>query len=272
MENPSSDQPGVLDHIAGAKSNDPDERDQAAQPEDPSKEASPGTGKSGEKDVHNVHSVQLRDKITQLERQLGNLDGYAQAGMAIWNTPEGRKIIERWQRGEELFAKGAQESASGLTREDLSGELDRRDTAKRQMDDLNELAVDSFPEFKKISKSPKYAGKLDATLVAVWNGNIPIADEAVGWADQTKAKNFTAMKEAYQWYLKDSPKVLEAAKEAGKQEADERNAAALAGELSSPSTSTSKGESRKLSDEDQMLERMMGARGIGTSFGSVGRV
>jgi hypothetical protein len=286
MENPSSGQSGgVLGHIAGARSRDPDESPDktAQQPEgaeaieaDASPTVSEGSGEQ-KTETEKVHARQLRERISQLEGQLGNLDGFAQLGMAVANTPEGQEVVARWQKGEELFAKvqkGTPAARTGLTREELAAELDRREAARRNMDDLNELAEDKFPEFKKISKNPKYTQKLNATLVAVWDQSpnaMPVADEAVGWADQSKARNYTAMKEAYEWFLKGNPKVVEAAKEAGRKEADERNQAALAGELSSPGTSTSKGESKKKTDEDEMIERMMGARGIGRSFGTVGR-
>jgi len=225
--------------------------------------------------------IRLKTRIADLERQLGELDGYAQLGVEVAKTPEGRAIIDRWQRGEALFQQQQQPSRGGqtaaragaepaLTHAQLQAELNQRDAARRQMDDLNELATENLPEFKKISRSPVYAGKLDACLQAVWNGSIPVAEECQGWSDQVRAKNYTAMKESYEWYLKGNEKVVAAAKAAGKAEASERAAAALAGQHTSSEKSTSTTEPPPKTEEDELIERMMSPGGVGKSFATVG--
>lgn len=262
---------GVFDHIAGARSRDPDEvqevapdtGQQAAEPE-PSPAVDGGT------------KIRQNERIAQLERQLGELDGVAQLGIAIIQDPEGKKLAERWQKGEAMFDNGAppaqKPAEAGLSREQLHAELNSREAAARQINELNGLMEEKHPEFKKIRRNQNYAGRLEACLAAVWNGSLPVDPEVTGWADVGMAKNFTAMKESYDWYLKQNPKVLEAAKEAGKLEANARNEAALAGEISSSSgTTKSSGEGPPKTEAEEMIDRMLNASGVGRSFNTVGR-
>ena len=153
----------------------------------------------------------------------------------------------------------------GLTRVELDEALNQRDAAKRQIDDITGLAEENLPDYKQVRKSPAYRGMMDAALAAVWNGTVPLEKSVEAWDDVQAARNYTAIAFAYKMYLTQNPKVREAAKEAGRREASEKAASALAGELSSGGTSTSSGE-RETTAEEQLIERMVNSRGVGKSF------
>lgn len=269
---------GVFDHISGARSRDPDVVEEVAPEPQPNPE--PGQGAKPPEGAGEDHKIRLNARIADLERQLGELDGVAQLGVAIIQDPEGKKLAERWQKGEPLF-QGAQQPPGAqppgqaerpMTKAELHAELNQREASARQLEDLNSLMGEKHPDFKKIRRNQQYVGRLDACLMAAWNGSLPVAEEAVGWADRGMAKNYTAMKEAYEWTLKQNPKVLDAAKEAGKLEASSRAEAALAGEVSSSSgVSKSSSEGPPKTEEEEILDRMLHARGIGKSFNTVGR-
>ena len=275
-QNTPAENVGVFDNIKGARSKDPDEVQEVAS----DTEEQPTEAPKPSPDVDGGTKIRQNERIAQLERQLGELDGVAQLGIAIIQDPEGKKLAERWQKGEAMFDNGAPSAQkpaegtreAGLSREQLHAELNSREAAARQIGELNDLMEEKDPEFKKIRRNQEYAGRLDACLAAVWNGSLPEDPEVSGWADRGMAKNYTAMKEARDWYVKKNPKVLEAAKEAGKLEANARNEAALAGEISSASgTTESSGEEPPKTEAEQMIDRMLNASGVGRSFNTVGK-
>lgn len=263
---------GIFDHIRGARSTGhPDDNVDTA-PEEAPREVQPATAAEPETpavEESDEDPTRLRAKIEELERQTAELGPYAQFGMAIYGDPRGKQMAQRWQQGQQVF--DGTTAGQPLTAEALQGELDRREAARAQIDELNTMVAERHPEFHKIRRSEGYAAHLEGELVKAWRPGSKLHADTKGWADKVVAKNYTAMMRAYESYLRDDPKVIEAAKEAGRRESKERAEAALAGELSSSSgTSKSTGETSK-SDEDIVIERMMKARGIGRSFSTVGR-
>jgi hypothetical protein len=281
-KNPSSGTSGagVLDHLKGAKSKDPDlqyeETESAAHESAETKpdgaEAPKQTAEKG-----SDSEVRLRQRAALLERQLAELGPYAQLGIALANDPSGQELVEKIQRGEPVFgAKGREatehlQETRGLTRAELADELNRRDAAKRQIDELYSLAGEKLSHFNQIRKNAEFQGFVDASLAATWNGTIPVDPEVADWTDVQAARNFTALKMAHEMYLMRNPKVRDAVKEAGRKEASERAGAVLAGELGSGSTSNSSSQESKLSPEEEVIQRMLNVRGRGKSFSSIGR-
>jgi len=270
---------GIFDHIKGARSTGhPDDVDipaeeAPAQAQDTGEETPPEPAAPASVEESGEDPAQLRAKNEELERQMAELGPYAQFGMAIYGDPRGKQMAQRWQQGQQVFDGSTKGQA--LTSEALQAELDRREAARTQMDELNTLVTERHPDFHKIRRGRTYAKHLEGELVKTWREGSTTEDlhkDARGWADKVLAKNFTAMMSAFELCLRDNPKVVEAAKEAGKLESKERAEAALAGEVSSSSgTSKSTGETPPKSDEDQMIERLMGAKGVGRSFATVGR-
>ena len=160
-----------------------------------------------------------------------------------------------------------------LTREEMIRVLEERDAARSHMESLESLGREHFEHYDKVKKNQKFVTYLHNNLAAVWNDAIPIDGTALDWSDQQLAKNYTAVKEAYHQFLASNPKVVEAAKEAGKKEAKERAEAALsASSATGGGTSTEgKEESTEKSEAELMIERMVNARGRGISFSTVAR-
>jgi hypothetical protein len=226
----------------------------------------------------------MKQEIAKLQRQLGNLNPWAQLGMAVGK--EDKKAIDRWQQGGKIFGAGAAaeenlqsavdtgQAPEGVSLRQINDLLDQRDAARTQISRLDELGRENLKHFEKISKSQLYTNFLSNNLNAVWNGHMELDPDTYGWADDQLAKNYTAVKAAYRQVLADNPKVIEAAKSAGKQEAAERAEAALAAERGTGSTTTTKSgqeEPEKKTEADDMIDRMVNARGRGRSFREIGR-
>lgn len=223
-----------------------------------------------------------RQETAKLERKLRDMGPYAQFGMAIAQDEKGKAIVERWQKGQKLFAEEeAFHDGEGhprenpISKDDLNTILDTREAARRQMDELNDMAKDNLEHFTKIRKSQKYAKALSGALATVWNDPdwIEEAPDVVkGWDDENAARNYTALNNAYRYVIATNPKVLEAAKQAGKKEAKEKAEAAMAASVSGGGTSSSEKEPPEKSEEDKVIERMMNAgQGGRKSFKSFGR-
>ena len=161
-----------------------------------------------------------------------------------------------------------------LSAGDINQILDTRETARRQMDDLNELASENLEHFPKVKKSQKFVKALNGALATVWNDpewHDDAPKEVQGWDDEGAAKNYTALTQAYRYVLANNPKVLEAAKQAGKNEAKEKAEAAMAASVSSGGTSSSQEEPPAKSEGDEMIDRMVNASGGRKSFRTVAR-
>jgi hypothetical protein len=208
---------------------------------------------------------------------------FAQLGQAVVNDKDkGQAVVQRWQRGEKLFidesnegynmedAKQPEAGPPALTEESLGRILDGRDGARREQDELNSVAREKLEHFDKISKNQLYAEFLSNNLKGTWEGYIPLEVETLEWADQGRAKNYSAMKRAYRQVLADSPKVIEAAKAAGSKETAERTEAAMAAS-GSGGTSTATQEPAERTDAEEMIDRMVNAHGTGKPFSSVAR-
>lgn len=273
---------GVLDRFKGAKSRDVDEPGPAetAAPEstEPAKaEVKEPEAPAAEPEVPDDR-LKLKQEIAKLQRAVAQLNPYAQLGQAVQQDPKGRAAIDRWQRGGKLFDTPEGEEVdevvapTGMTREELRAELDARDANRQTMDTIMGLARENLPDFDKVSKSQVYAEFLDNNLRATWSGAMPVTETVMGWSDDGLAKNYSAVERAYRQVLADNPKVIEAAKRAGKAEAKERAEAAIAASgATSGTTSTTTEEQPEKSETELMIDRMVNARGTGKPFGSVAR-
>ena len=279
MTDPSSDTKGVFDSIKGAHSRDPDEIEEpVVEPTEPEPQEPVVVDKAETDRV-----LRLKQEVAQLQNKMSQMGPYANLGQAVANDKtRGQQVIQRWQRGEKLFidesesydmndAKQPEPGPPGLTEESLARHLDQRDASRREMDELNGVAREELEHFDKISKNQIYVEFLNNNLRAVWDGHIPTEPETLEWADQGRAKNYSAMKRAYRQVLADNPKVIAAAKEAGKKETAERAEAALAASGSGGTSTSTTGEPPEMTDAEQMLDRMVNATGHGKSFSSVAR-
>jgi hypothetical protein len=136
------------------------------------------------------------------------------------------------------------------------------------MEELNSIAEEALPNFKKVAKNQLYVEYLNNNLSAIWNGAMTTEPETLDWSDDAKAKNYSAMKKAYKQYLASSPEVIDAAKRAGKKEAEERTKEVVAagGSAGTTTSSTTKEPPEKTTTED-LIDRMVNARGHGKRFG-----
>lgn len=287
--NPSPEKSEKLfEGIRGARSRDPEvqgtapaETGQSAEPEPKAAE-----GKSEEpepkKPAGDAHLLQMKQEIAKLQRQLTQLNPWAQLGMAVGK--EDRQAIERWQKGGRIFGgnRAAEEDLQdavdsgdaprGVSLDQINSLLDQRDAAREQLRRLNELGRENLSHFEKISKNQLYVNFLNNNLHAVWNGQMDLDPDTYGWSDEQLARNYTAMKAAHRQVLADNPKVIEAAKEAGQKEAAERAEAALAGSgHGSSKGSTSGQEEKPKSAGDEMIDRMINAGKRGRSFREIGQ-
>jgi hypothetical protein len=206
---------------------------------------------------------------------------YAQFGLAVAQDQKGQGVVQRWQKGEALFdqeeAIMGEETApqsQPLTEDGINRLLDTRETARRQMDDLNEMASENLAHFDKIRKSQKFAKALNGALATVWNDpdwHDDAPEHVRGWDDEGAAKNYTALVQAHNYVLANNPKVLEAAKQAGKNEAKEKAEAAMAASVSSGGTSSSQEEPPPKSDEQKIIDAMVNASDGRKSFRTVAR-
>ncbi len=227
--------------------------------------------------------LRLKQELAQKEAKMSQMGPYAQLGQAVANDKDkGQAMIKRWQRGEKLFideggeynmedAKQPEPGPPGLTEESLGRILDQRDGARRLTEEIDSIAREELEHFDKISKNQLYAEFLSNNLKGTWEGYIPLEPETLGWADQNKAKNYSAVKRTYRQVLSDSPKVIAAAKEAGKKETAERAEAALAASGSGGTSTSTTEEPPERTDAEQMIDRMVNPSGRGKPFSSVGR-
>ena len=283
QENPSQEEPkgGVFDSIRGAHSRDPDvvEEPQAA-PETAAQEEP--TQAAGEPAKHGDERLtQASQRIARLERQLNDLGPWAQFGMAVGNDGKGKTLVEKYQRGEPLFSADDSEAIAAedsvrasqgeppMTRAELSNFMDQRDAARTLATEINSMATEELPEFKKISRNPKYAEMLDYARQSVWRGTTPMDESVLGWQNDYAAKEMTAVKKAYRMLLADDPKVLEAAKKAGVNQQRERDAELAAVSSSHGSTSSSQEEPGEKSEAEKLIEGMINPRGRGKSFSTI---
>jgi hypothetical protein len=280
--NPSQEErSGVFEGIRGQKSQDTDvveeQQELALETAEPEKPASAGeTAKSKEPDVGKTNADKQR--IARLERQLAQLGPWAQFGMAVGGDPKGKRIVDKYQRGEPLFEEEVayledqveKQQEKPLTREDIRQELDERDAGKALMDELNSMAEEELDGFKKIKRNPKFLEFLDFARQSVWQGRTELDEGVLDWQNEMAAKEMTAIKRAYNLYLADNPKVLEAAKKAGQKQEQERREALQSVPTSEGTTTSSQEEPEETSSEEDLVKRMMNVRGRGKSFATVG--
>jgi hypothetical protein len=285
MTDPSSEKKGgVFDNIKGAHSRDPDEVEPTPETETTETKPQEPVEVSEPDKAETDRVLRLKQELAQKEAKMAQMGPYAQLGQAVANDKgQGQAVIQRWQRGEKLFidesesgytmeeAKQPPSGPPALTEESLGRILDQRDGARRQADDLDSVARESLEHFDKISKNPRYVQFLDNNLKGVWEGYIPLEAETLEWSDQNRAKNFSAMKQAYRQVLADNPKVIAAAKEAGKKETAERTEAAMAASGSGGTSTSAIEEPAERTDAEEMIDRMVNAHGTGKSFTSVAR-
>lgn len=280
---PSPEKGGKLfESIRGAHSRDPEVAAEAAEqptktePTEGSEPVKPAAepGGSGDPNV-----LKLKQEVAKLQRQLGQMGPWAQLGIAVGQ--EDRAALERFQRGEKVLQRAANDAATtndgyapssaGLTLEQINALMDQRDAAKEQIRRLNELGRENLEHFDAVSKNQLYAEFLDNNLRSVWAGRMELDPDTLGWADDGLARNYTAVKRSYRQVLADNPKVVEAAKRAGQAEARERAEAALAASGPSGSKTSSHEEPPPKSEAEDMIDRMVNARGIGKPFRTIGR-
>jgi hypothetical protein len=286
MTEEKTQKPGVFDHIKGAHSKDPEVVEEASVESGSTEttEAEPKTDKAEGGGVDPEKS-RLKTRLAQLERQVQSMGPYAQfANEVLKDEKRGKQMLQRWQQGQSVFGEEVdpgeltareEKVMRGMDANEVVQLLDARDAQKQAMSDLMEEAEENLPHFKKIKKSQKFTKALSGALATVWNDETWY-DEApahvLEWADENKAKNYTAIKQAYQYILATNPKVMDAAKAAGKAEQKEKDAEAIASSTGqSGATSTGKETPQETSEEDEIIKRMVNARGAGRSFGSVGR-
>ncbi len=280
-----SDNRGVFESIRGEKSRDTESAAALAAEKDTSSQASgtqdapvddqPKKAESGD----NVTEVQLRQRTAKLERQITEMGPYAQLGVALQQAPGGEAIIEKIKGGQALTAQetqtvegAASESDAGLTKKELLETLNMRDAAKTQIDEIHSMARENFADYDKIRKNPQYLGMMDANLGAVWNGSIPLHKDTKDWTDVQAARNYTAIASAYEMYVMRNPKVKDALKEAGRKEANDKNAETLAASSMSSGTSTSASDEKAMTSEERIKHSMLNAHGVGKSFAKIGKV
>jgi hypothetical protein len=220
--------------------------------------------------------VQLRQRTAKLERQIAEMGPWAQLGVALQQAPGGEQIIAKLQAGQALTAAEEQQVANAqeerpLTKQEMLETLNMRDAAKTQIEEIHSVAREKFADYDKIRKNPQFLGLMDATLGAVWNGSIPIHEAAADWSDIQAARNFTAIASAHEMYLMRNPKVAKALKEAGKREANDKNAEKLAASSMSSGTSTGSSDEKSLTSEERIKAAMLNARGVGKSFAKLGK-
>jgi hypothetical protein len=272
--NPQSPESGVVVAEPGKLDVEPQTEETKAETAAPAKEPKA----QGDSDTESGSETQ--QQVKRLERQLRNMGPYAQFGLAVAQDQKGQGVIQRWQKGEALFDQ--EEAVMGeekpqsqpLTEEGINRLLDTRETARRQMDTLNEMASENLEHFPKIRKSQKFVKALNGALATVWNDpdwHDDAPEQVRGWDDEGAAKNYTALTQAYRYVLANNPKVLEAAKEAGKREAKEKAEAAMAASVSSGGTSSSQEEPPPKSDEQKIIDAMVNASDGRKSFRTVAR-
>jgi hypothetical protein len=282
-QNPSQEEPkgAVFDSIQGAKSRDPEV---AEEPRQETKTTEPEPAKApGEKATGDDGRLgKALQRAAQLERQINEIGPWAQFGMAVGNDPKGKPLVERYQKGDALFTEEDSEAVAEveadrarrgeppLTRQELADFMDQREAASRLASEINGMAEDELPEFRKIRRNPRYAELLDFYRQSVWQGRTPIDESVADWDNDYSAKEMTAVKRAYKAYLADNPKVLEAVKKAGEQQARDRAAEAAAVPSSETTTASSQEEPGDKTEADESIERMLKARGRGKSFASIG--
>lgn len=282
--NPSQEEPkqGVFSSIQGAHSRDSEAAEETAKTEtaEPTKPVvEPG---EADKKVGDERLGKALQRAAQLERQINQLGPWAQFGMAVGNDPKGKSIVERYQKGQELFLDEedlasmtasevqARNEEKPLTRQELADYMQQKEAAAHVAQELNAVAEEELPEFKRISKGREFAEFLDWATRAVWNGSIPLDESVVSWDNDYAAKQYTALKKAYKMKLASDPKVLEAAKKAGEKEAKERAEEAAAVPSSVTTTTSSQEEPGEKTEADKAIDRMLNVRGRGKSFASVG--
>ncbi len=274
MNNPSSETTdGTLEN-AGSPEVEPTKKDEST-------ETKPQESVEDKSETDRV--LRLKQEVAQLQNKMSQMGPYAQLGQAVVNDKDkGQTVVKRWQRGEKLFiddseshnmedTKQPETGPPGLTEESLGRILDQRDASHHEMDELNSMAREELKHFDKISKSPRYVQFLSNNMEGVWKGYIPQDADTLEWADQGKAKNYSAVKQAYLQVLAASPEVISASKEAGKKETAERAEAALAASGSGGTSTSTTEELPERTDTEQMIDRMVNPSGRGKSFSSVAR-
>lgn len=288
MSEEKTQKPGVFDHIKGAHSKDPEvsaEEASAKSGASETTEAEPKKVEPTEGGGVDSEKARMRTRLAQLERQVQQMGPYAQfANEVLKDEKRGKAMLQRWQQGQSIFGEETtpgeltereEKVMRGMDAQEVVQLLNERDAQKQAMSDLMEEAEESLPNFKKIKKSQKFTKALSGALATVWNDPTWYEDapeHVLEWSDENKAKNYTAIKQAYQYVLATNPKVMEAAKAAGKAEQKEKDEAALAAASGqSGATSTSKETPQETSEAEDLIKRMVNARGAGRPFGSVGR-
>lgn len=282
-----SDSGGVFESIRGEKSRDT-ESDAVSSAEQESASHASGTEDAPPTDQtqkaegtgDNESEVRLRQRTAKLERQIAEMGPWAQLGVALQQAPGGGQIITKLQNGEALSAgeqvqvdqASAAVGESPLTKKEMLDTMNMRDAAKQQIDDLHGMAREKFADYDKIRKNPQYLGLMDANLGAVWNGSLPLHEDVKDWSDVQAARNYTAIASAHEMYLMRNPKVAKALKEAGKLEANDKNAEKLAASSMSSGTSTSASDEKSMTAEERIKHSMLNARGVGKSFAKLGKV
>ncbi len=282
-ETPGSDSKGVFESIRGEKSRDVEsdsvltgDKDTAAQASGGSDAPAGTTTPKAERVDDNVADVKLRQHAASLERKLAEMGPWAQIGVALRDSPGGEQLLSKLQRGEPLGATETEEVKEaakdvGLTRQELTDTLNMRDAAKQQVDEIHSMAREKFADYDKIRKNPQFLGFVDASLGAVWNGSLPLDKSVSDWTDVQAARNYTAISNAYELYVMRNPKVADALKAAGKKEANDKNADALAVSAMSSGTSTTSTDEKSMTAEERIKHSMLNVQGTGKSFAKMGR-
>ena len=283
QKSPSQEEPkgGVFDSIRGARSRDPEavEEPKAAPETTEQEQPTQAAGEPAKRGDERL--TQASQRIARLERQLNDLGPWAQFGMAVGTDGKGKALVEKYQRGEPLFSADDSEAIAAedsirasqgeppMTRSELANFMDQRDAAKTLATEINSMASEELPEFKKLSRNPKYAEMLDYARQSVWRGTTPMDESVLGWQNDYAAKEMTAVRKAYRMLLADDPKVLEAAKKAGVSQQRERDAELAAVSSSTGTTTTSQEEPGEKSEAEKLIEGMINPRGRGKSFSSI---
>ena len=140
-------------------------------------------------------NTRLRQRIKKAQDLNREAMPYVQTAMALQATPGGNEIIDKLQKGEPLMAtqektlEKAQETTgtTGISYEQLQEALANQaqnfeqrlsvaEQAKEQMRDLNTWAVEKYPGYEDLRKTPEWKGKLGTILDAIKNQTLLVPD------------------------------------------------------------------------------------------------
>lgn len=276
---------GVFDNIQGAKSRDLDAAEEpTTQTQTTAPEESANADETEAQELDELTEIKKelsrqKQANAQKDRKLAELGPYAQFGMSVASDEKGKAVVSRYEKGQPLFDEDGQMSYEEkpaantqpvVTKDELVNILDQREATKELTQELNSIAEENLPDYKKIKRNPKFMDFHAAARSLAWGNKIALDDDVLEWQNDFAAKEYTAMKKAHTMYLADSPKVREAIEKSKELQSKERKKALDSVPSSDGTTTSSQEEPEEATSEEDMNERMMSVRGRGKSFATVG--